>query len=354
MVLSLSEEQIKQGMEVCIGSIAPSGYPKKPIEADAESMGLPVQRVSLAPGLRMANIRLLSNWLQERAFSVVHTHGYKANVLTALTRSHSGRAKHVATLHGWTNDGRLGRNAVYELIDRLLLGRPDAVVVVSHQMARLASLRRVRSLHVIENGMPKIGRVAVPSSAQSELIRWVSTCPTLVCIGRLSSEKDFATAIEAMAILRRKNYKLLIIGDGPQRANLQSIACRLELQEKVHFAGYVPNAWEMLPYCLALVVTSRTEGLPMNVLEAMRAKTPIMSTGVGGIPEVTGGLRGAWFFDVGDASGLARGIDDMSVNRSDRENRAQFAFERWSIRYSIERAALQYEAVYRDVSGIKK
>lgn len=344
VMLSLACEQARRGLDVTIGSIAAPGV-EKDIESAARSCGLNLRRIEMPSGLRFDNLRRIGEALAVEACDVVHTHGYKPNVLMALQPRREGRPAHVVTLHGWTSTGRWSMNALYESLDRALLQRADATVVVSESMRGRFSRAALEQARCIPNGVSSDQPPL--SGVEPELRSFCESGPTVVSVGRLSQEKDQASLLRALAIAGvDSGLKAVFMGDGPLHSELRDLATRLGLQARVLFTGYVENAFRVFPLCRALVISSVIEGLPITLLEAMRAGLPVVSTPVGEIPAATGGEAGAWFFPVGNVDELARRLSEVLARPIDAENRASFARQRCERLYSTRRMASDYEEVY--------
>jgi glycosyltransferase involved in cell wall biosynthesis len=106
-------------------------------------------------------------------------------------------------------------------------------------------------------------------------------------VGRLQPVKDVGTLLRAFALLpgpARERARLLIAGDGPERAALEALAISLEIQSQVRFLGPRGDVPELLTAADAFIMTSTTEGQPMALIEAMAARLPCIATSVGGIP----------------------------------------------------------------------
>jgi glycosyltransferase involved in cell wall biosynthesis len=113
-------------------------------------------------------------------------------------------------------------------------------------------------------------------------------------IARLTEQKGVADFLDALTRLaHRPGWQAAVVGDGPQRDELEAHARRLGLQQRCRFVGIRTDLGDVLGAFDLLVVPSRSEGLPYVVLEAMVAGTPLVATRVGGIPEVIlDGVRG--------------------------------------------------------------
>jgi glycosyltransferase involved in cell wall biosynthesis len=131
--------------------------------------------------------------------------------------------------------------------------------------------------------------------------------PMLLTVGRLATQKDQATLLDALARLKDRRWRLTLVGDGPLRGELERQAGRLGLASRVTFAGFV----DPLPYFAAadiFVLPSRWEGLPAVALEALAAGLPVVATDCApGLTELLQDLS-LFVHRVGDAAGLAEGI----------------------------------------------
>jgi glycosyltransferase involved in cell wall biosynthesis len=214
---------------------------------------------------------------------VVHTHGYRADVVAAVAGRRAGAAA-VTTLHGFTG-GDL-KNRCYEWLQRRTIRECDGVVAVSGVMAEQLKRAGVPAdrLHVIPNVLPPPGprlfrgaaRRCLGIGLESWVIGWV---------GRLSREKGLDLLLEALALHPDRDITLAVLGDGPERARLELQAHHLGLQGRIIWCGAVVGADRFFSAFDLLVLSSRTEGSPIVLLEAMSACIPVVATSVGGIPE---------------------------------------------------------------------
>lgn len=105
--------------------------------------------------------------------------------------------------------------------------------------------------------------------------------PVIVGVGRLDAQKDFATAIRAVAVARQKglgDFRYVIVGEGVEQANLQQLAIDLNLKDQIWFAGYQKNPYGCMARARLLLMTSRLEGLPTVLIEALAVGTPVIFT----------------------------------------------------------------------------
>ena len=102
--------------------------------------------------------------------------------------------------------------------------------------------------------------------------------PRLIAVGRLKAPKDFLTLIRALAALADQEYEALIVGDGPDRSEVEAEIQRLGLEDRVQLAGERSDVPELLAESDVFVLSSRSEGLPVSVLEAMAAELPVVAS----------------------------------------------------------------------------
>ena len=354
ILLYLAREQ-QHGHEPLIGSIRDPGTVETPFEALARSWGLPVVPIRIAPRPTPSVIASLLRTVRAQSPDVVHSHGYKPNILLGvLPRARRGAM--LTTLHGWTNVRRFSRMWLYEQLDRLALSRLDAVVLVARHMLRLRAVRGVPAakLRVIENGIPPLAvrradlarRGAGPLPAT--LLEFMARRPTLVAIGRLSPEKDFVLLLEGFARARVRagtDPQLLIVGEGPQRGLLTERIAVLGLSAVVRLAGYVDGADRLLEHASGFVMSSITEGLPLVLLEAMQWRVPVVATAVGAIPELLDSGRRGRLVAAGDLAALTQALQSLMSSDADTTSVAAAA-DAVAERYASARMAQEYLSAY--------
>jgi glycosyltransferase involved in cell wall biosynthesis len=255
---------------------------------------------------------------------LVHTHGYRADVIAA-SAARAARVPTVSTVHGFTGGGF--RNKVYELVQSAALNRSDAVIAVSASMVpRLIRAGVSESkIHCVPNGFvppeQRISRTAartklgIPEDAR--VIGW---------IGRLSEEKGADVMLQALA-LTNSGWRLSVIGEGAARDRLLQQAERLGISGRVTWHGAVENAAAILPAFDAFVLSSRTEGTPIVLFEAMDAAVPVIATSVGGVPAVISAEE-AILVPPDAPEAIATGLADLERNQAEARQRAERAARR--------------------------
>jgi glycosyltransferase involved in cell wall biosynthesis len=199
-------------------------------------------------------------------------------------------------------------------VQRRALRGFDAVIAVSRALSSHLSSQGVPAnrLRMIQNAFP--GAVALQSRREARARLGITDERfQLGWVGRLSHEKGPDQMIDALALLDTSKVALTIIGDGPERARLQAQAERLEVASAIRWAGNQSSAAQLFSAFDAFVLSSRTEGIPMVLFEAMAAGIPIVATRVGGVPEVLDDSC-AYLVESGDGTQLASAIETLRTD----------------------------------------
>ena len=354
MLLTLVAEQIKQGLEPMILSAGEQGIHQKPLEIEAEKLGLPLVVWRMTPGLNYSETRKICEWAEHWGVELVHSHGYKFNILMSLFGRFSRKVPVVSTLHGYVHAPRFSRMWVYELLDRLAISRLDGVVMVGAAMKKELStgLIRPRRLTTIRNGLAVDDTQRKVSEPLPEALEeFFSTHePVILGVGRLSKEKGFSHLIDSFREIKQSAPKagLLIVGDGMLRKDLEDQVARLGLGSDVCLPGYCDNVLALMARSSVLVISSSTEGLPITLLEAMAVRLPVVSTDVGEI---------SFVLDEGDSGVLVKDpaselVDaiELVLNETEATHRkTEHAFHKVSGELSARSMAEQYLRVYNGV-----
>lgn len=288
MLLALVSEQVNQGISPMILSAGELDEPEKALEAEAKKLGLPIKPWRMKPGFNLKSTRDIVSWAQANGYTHFHSHGFKFNVLLALLSLVGLSQKLITTVHGYVGGKRFSKLWVYEILDGLALWRFNKVVVVSEPMLSLSVIKRLpkSKITTINNGIslnPK--PVSLPHDISEFCKKYEYS---IIAVGRLSPEKGFNYLLDAVSNLEsstRKSLAVVIVGEGPCRDSLE-LSVRASGMDNVMLAGYRENAGEFMEFFDALLMPSLTEGLPITLLEAMRAKVAICASRVGGIPSV--------------------------------------------------------------------
>lgn len=234
---------------------------------------------------------------------------------------------------------------------RVFFPLADGIVAVSQgvadDLARFAKLAR-NSITVIYN--PVVGDVKpIPNTAFAPDGWWTGSHRKLLAVGTLKAIKDYATLLSAFAVLRQKmDVRLLILGEGDERTALEAQALQLGIESSVFMPGFVKDPSPYYPHADLHVLSSKSEGLPTVIIEALSAGTPVVSTDCPfGPREILCNEKYGRLVPVCDPVALAR-VMEASLSDSHDETAA---LER-AQHFSIEKAVNNYEKILLDIKLI--
>ncbi|HLM65759.1 MAG TPA: glycosyltransferase family 4 protein [Acidimicrobiales bacterium] len=254
---------------------------------------------------------------------VVHAHGLKAGWLATLSGLD---VPLVVTVHNLVLDEAAGRSAgVLRVLEGRLPGRAAAVVAVSPGIGdRFAGVRGAERVRVVRPvGPPPVPRR--PAEKVRVDLGVAPDTPLVVAVARLHPQKDLPTLVRAAARLRERvpGVRVVVVGEGPDRAPLTDLIAELSLEDTVLLAGASDDAADELAAADVVAMCSLWESGPLVVAEALALGRPVVATPVGFVPElIEDGVSGR-LVPVGDAFGLARALGDALAD--DRATAARMA-----------------------------
>ena len=274
-------------------------------------LAIPAIGMSIAPALMAAGARASVEALRDRV-DVIDAHYFYPDGVAAAALGRKLRKPVVITARG-TDLNLIPQHALpRKQIQRAAREAAGLVTVSEALRERLVDLGIERErVQVLRNGVD-LARFA-PAADREDLRRRLGLSGiVLLAAGNLVREKDHALAIAALAVL--PDATLLVAGDGPLRAELEQHAARAGVAARARFLGGVPQAALIEYYNAAdaLVLTSRREGMPNVVLEALACGTPVVATRVGGVPELIDSEIAGRLVDA-TADGVAAGVRALVV-----------------------------------------
>jgi glycosyltransferase involved in cell wall biosynthesis len=285
-----------------------------PLADEAERSGSPVWCIGEFPGLRhpLAFRRLVGTIASFRPH-IVHTHLQSANLYGRLAAILTGVPIIVSTEH----NVYASKPRRYIAVERMLARRTRALIAVSAEVRRsLAEQLRIdpRGIRLIHNGVPD--RQPSPDRVRKLRAR-IPGLPGELVLGSVASltpKKGLVFLIRALAMLaaRGRPASLVVAGEGPNRQRLESLAAELGVSGRVLFLGDSRHVEDVFDAIEVFVLPSLVEGLPLALLEAMRAGKPVVATSVGGVPEVVTSDVNGLLVEPGNTEQLADAIELMA------------------------------------------
>lgn len=244
--------------------------------------------------------------------NIIHSHGYKSDIISLLSLLFRPRIFLVATNHNYTINSR--REKIYRLLDIFALSVFDRIVAVSDSTKQEmieAGISQDR-ITVIDNGITipdTVDRQSISTFRKATGVRRGEILAGIVA--SLTPEKAHTDLLEAFARLPLQTWRLAIIGDGPLRGQIENKVHHLGLTQRVFFTGHLSNANKIFPALDVFILSSRREGLPIALLEAMGNGIPTIAPAIGSIPVVIEHNVNGLLFRPGDIIGLTEALTTM-------------------------------------------
>lgn len=344
VLLGLTLGLHRRGAKVTVAPIVSSNPDRHPVIRTLREEGVPVHPILVARRGYLQERREVRRLLEVSRPDIVHTHGYRPDLLDSGIARRMGIPT-VTTVHG---SSRMSwRTAVYEAIQFRLLRRFQAVVAVSRPL--VADLRRARvppeRIHLVRNAWDGRSHPRPRAEARNALglpldafvVGWV---------GRLIPVKGCDVFLRAVSRLRDLPVHASIIGSGPEQEGLEALVAEHGVAERVHFHGFREDAANLFPAFDVWVLSSRSEGTPMVLFEAMAAGVPIVATDVGGVGDVVSDVE-ACLVPPEDPEALAACLRDIHAGRSRTRERVQAAKTRLVEECGTEQWIERHVEVYR-------
>ncbi|MEX2475919.1 glycosyltransferase [Marinobacter sp.] len=315
------------------------------------SLGIPVT---------LADERKLGSWAIAIAISrhckrvgsqIVHTHGFKENVLGIIGKELSRTPASVRTVHGNPEI-------------RLSLTRPDKWIV--NKIDLWMSKVRQQAIIAVSSQLEEKLRTIFPEKVRKifnfidvDALRADCSIPrtghddALQCgiVGRLVPVKRVDLFIDTIELLNKQGVPCrgTIIGAGPLENQLRARASESQLTHEITFKGFVNPAWPELKALDALLMTSDHEGLPMTLLEALALEVPVIAHNVGGIPEVLAGGRCGWLVDDHSPAGYAEALQSMLASPEHAKQKSQTGLEQVRKLFDRSSQTEKYLTLYQEL-----
>jgi glycosyltransferase involved in cell wall biosynthesis len=265
------------------------------------------------PRLDVAAFRSLRALIAAWKPDLVHAHSSKAGVVARLAAASLG-VPSLFTAHGWAFQPSYGwlRRHVALILERtaaslsrgpiLCVSRFDRDLALSHHFPG-------KQIRVVHNGIPDFEETEQAGPRNPHRV---------VMVARFAAPKDHETLVRAIALVPQVQVEL--IGNGPDQERIRRLVARLGLNDRCWFSGAAEDVPQRLTQAGIFALSSRTEGLPICILEAMRAGLPVIASAVGGISELVDHGVGGLLVPPGDPAALAtalrRLVQDPALSRT--------------------------------------
>lgn len=307
---------------------------------EIQQMGCPVIQFPLTARGKLAKIRQLSDRLNQRDYDLLHTHNAYPHFYGSLAAYRSRIPVTIQSRHGRRFGETFSERMQFAIASRF----SDRVVPVSDDTGL-----RCKKIGWLDDS--KVTRIW----NGIDVDRFVFTGPadklTAITVSRLSPEKDLGTMLHAVkqVVQQIPQFRLLIVGEGPERGRLEQIAAELHLTSHVEFLGERNDIPYLLSQAGFYVSSSLTEGISLTLLEAMSVGLPVVATQVGGNPEIVQQPETGSLVPSANPALLASALVQMCQNQSQWAKIGRQARQRVEQFFNIRIMIKDYEKLYLDI-----
>jgi len=326
----------------------------------ARARGLTFYEIEECGKFDLRVLRALRDIVLQHNINLVHGHDYKSDLFATALRWWMGRQRFslVSTAHAWVMLGRRGE--LYRRLDLTLMRRFDHLIAVSHATKHemVAAGLSPNLISVIHNAIDT--DTWSPRHATSALRKELGldqACPVIGYVGRIMPEKDLETWLCAAALVAQRypEARFVLVGegrDGGTLGQLQHLATELGIAERVHFPGYRAHLLPVYGSFDLFVLSSRREGLPNSVLEAMAVGLPVVTTDVAGTSELVLDSQTGYVVPQGDIDRLAHAMVTLVADKQLRQYMGQAGRERIERKFSFTHRLQRVEELYTRILGL--
>ena len=319
-------------------------------------MPKPVIPLEIPDGVRGHSfaVRRLSSYLLQGDYDVVHAHGLRAGIDAGFA---AGRldVPCLLTVHNLVRPDVAGRVRAlfYRWAEPLSVRMSAHTFAVSEDIARRlrkVSPRRAHRIEVLYLGVGDPPRTTLSPDEVRKSLELDAGAPLIVTASRLSAQKAVAVMLRALTLLPDE-VSLVVLGQGPDEAQLKNEALALGLDSRIRWLGFRHDVADFLAAADVFCLSSNWEGVPLAAQEAMLLGTPVVSTDVGGMRElVTDGATGR-LVPKGDAAALASALGEMLGSKERARLYAQAGASDLRRRFSTERMLSRLREAYEWHAG---
>ncbi len=348
----LGKSLSRQGHNICFISY---DLPRKLEDATEEfhyhHVDVPLYPLFKFPPYTLALASTIYQTIEEHPLDILHVHYAVPHSTSAFLAKQMlcKKAEHlkvVTTLHG-TDSVLVGQMPSYKPVVEFSIDASDEVTAVSHDLKKstLEQFNIKKEIHVIHN--PIDTDVYSPPANDD---RWQNTTKTIVHLSNFRPVKRILDIIKVFDLIAASvPVRLILAGEGPEQSSAELLVNQLGLQKKVEFAGSLNNVTGLLRKADLLLSTSESESFGMTIAEAMSCGVPVVSTRVGGVPEVMQDGVTGFLQPIGDIQELARSAIRILTNPQLQRTMGQAARKHIINKFNLDLITQQYVDLYQTV-----
>ena len=307
------------------------------------------------------SLQQMEKLLKEIRFSLVHVHTPVAAFVTRLACQRTNTHPVLYTAHGFHfyKGAPLKNWLLYYNMEKLAAHWTDGLITINEEDYKAAQKFKLRKngkvffvpgvgvdVASLEQRIPSINR----SEKRKELELSVDTA-VIITVGELNANKNHIQVLEALSKLNKTNFHYLIVGNGESEQKLKKAVNELMLQDKVSFLGFRRDVPELLTASDVFILTSRREGLPRAVMEAMAVGLPIIATDVRGNRDLVKSGENGYLVHLNDIEQTAMAIEQLTNSEDLRRSMGEKSKELVK-QYDLQNILKEMERIYDNILNV--
>ncbi|MGA1864194.1 MAG: glycosyltransferase [bacterium] len=357
-VMRLATGMRQRGFKIEICSIKRPGY----MARDMMRQGFKVASLDLPSGITwnypflfLTGIMRLKKLLKEVNPDIIHSFLFQSNLMTAMSRSFIDGEKASIRYISSVRCTEANKSQWRIILDRWALGRSDLVLTVS-EAVRNKYLKREKiqqnRIRVLYHGVEQRFMEEQKKISEFRFKLGIGEKDEMIgTVARLHKDKDIKILIRAfaLALKSRPEIRLLIIGDGPEKNKLKEIALTLGIMDRIIFTGFRPDVLPLIGLLDIFCLTSKEEGFPQSLIEAMALEKPVVVSRVGGVMElIEDGISGI-LIPPGNPETIGDSILYLLQNPQKARKMGKAAKERVKHGFLLDHTLDKMEVIYGEV-----
>jgi glycosyltransferase involved in cell wall biosynthesis len=315
-------------------------------------MGLAGYKIKMQGRFDPRVIGRLCRLIKDEKIDIIHTHGYKSDILGLIAARITG-IKALATPHGFENVKDL-KLQMFMRLGCFSFHYFDRVAPLSEELQ--FDIRKMRvandKIRLILNGVD-LAEVEAVQRADTEPLFTTNNEKIIGYVGQIAHRKNIIDMIRAFDLLckKRNDIRLVLVGDGPMRKELEKFAASLDSSTKIEFWGYRTDRLHILKEMHLFCMTSSLEGIPRCMMEAMAMGIPVAAFDIPGVDRLIIHEKTGLMAPFGDVGGLMKCWDRLLSDEAFSESIATGGRKHVRDNFSAGRMAAEYAALYREMTA---
>ncbi|HAG92802.1 MAG: glycosyltransferase [Pseudomonadales bacterium] len=344
-ILTLAKNLDRQQVQCDLAVTVEPDLPELEVEKQYKLLAGATHKLAMSGRFDLSVIRKLCQLIRREGYQIIHTHGYKSDILGLIAARLTGITA-LSTPHGFENADDWKLKAYIGVGNRFLRWF-DGVAPLSEQLCKDMDTIGVRrsKVHYIQNGvdLDEVERCRVDPATLPKSRKRIGF------IGQMISRKNIFELLDIFEDIasRHDDVELKLLGDGDQRVELEQYAATLTARERIEFLGFRDDRLDWLKSFDLFVMTSTLEGIPRCLMETMAMGVPVTAYNIAGIDQLLTHNETGLLAELGDKQSLTRHWEAVLYDEKRARELADNARQYVMDHFSGHRMAQEYDALFK-------